>query len=121
MVAAAERSWLDTLVEQAVGRLTEEPDHAGVTVADPGHRADLMGTTQRTALRAYVEALTRLEAFHPEGFRIDFQRKGETDLVTVAAQLDPRIQRGHGRLDPFVAVMKSAFTQSTIKFTPTPS
>lgn len=118
MVAEAERSWLDTLVEQAVGRLTEEPDHAGVTVADPGHRADLMGTTQRTALRAYVEALTRLEAFRPEGFRIDFQRKGEADLVSVVAQLDPRIQRGHGRLDPFVAVMKSAFPHSTIKFTP---
>ncbi len=118
MVAEAERSWLDTLVEQIVGSLVEEHERTVVRVADPEHRADLMAATQRTALRAYVEALTRLEAFRPEGFRIDFQRKGEADLVTVAARLDPSVQRGHGRLDPFVAVMKSTFPQSTIKFTP---
>lgn len=118
MVAQAERSWLDTFVEQVVGSLVEEQEHAVVRVADPEHRADLMAATQQTALRAYVEALTALEAFRPEGFRIDFQRKGAADVVTVAAQLERRVQRGHGRLDPFVAVMKSAFPQSTIKFTP---
>lgn len=118
MVAEAERSWLDTFVDQTLGELAGDPAHAAVRVTDPEHRAELLAVSQRTALRAYLEALTRLKAFRAEGFRIDFQRSGEADLVTITAQLDPGINRGRGRLDPFIAVMKSAFRHATIKFTP---
>jgi hypothetical protein len=115
MVAEAERSWLDTLVAQALG--VEQDDHTA-RVFDPERRAALMTPVQRTALRAYVEALALIDSFRPSEFRIDVIHGSEVDEGTILAGLDPSSPSSRSRLYPYIAVMKSAFPDSTVEFTP---
>jgi hypothetical protein len=118
MVAEAERSWLDTLVAESLSGLIDELEVPELRVTDPGRRAVLMTPVQRTALRAYVEAIVLLDSFRPAEFRIEVERDGDADAVTIVAGLDPTSQSGRPRLYPYVAVMKSAFPDSAIEFAP---
>ena len=112
MVADADRTWLDVVVQQA-GR----PGRALITVDDPHFLAATMSTAQRTALRAHVVALAADNRV-ADGFSIVLSRTGSLCVATLTV---PVLLGDHAlrtRYAPIHSVMRVAFDSVSIQTHP---
>lgn len=108
MVAEADRSWLDIIVDQSLG--------AAATVSDPQRLASSMGTDQRTAVRAVIVALTGHAAFDPEQFSLTLSAHGAASQAVLHAgmQLSDNVVRSE--FAPYFAVMRIVFSELRVEF-----
>lgn len=108
MVAEADRTWLDIIVEQCLG--------AGVAVRDPWRRAAAMGTDQRTAVRAMIVALTGHPSFTPEGFDLEIEADGTECRAILTAGIRAADSAIRSEFAPYFAVMRIVFSELRVEF-----
>jgi len=108
MVAEADRSWLDIIVDQSLG--------STATVSDPQRLASAMGTDQRTAVRAVIVALTGHPAFDPQRFSLALTGHGAASHAVLHAgmQLSDNVVRSE--FAPYFAVMRIVFSELRVEF-----
>ena len=108
MVAEADRTWLDIIVEQCLG--------PSALVRDPWRRASAMGTDQRTAVRAIIVALTGHPAFHAEGFDLEIEADGTECRAILSAGLTGADGAIRSEFAPYFAVMRIVFSGLRVEF-----
>ncbi|TBN55422.1 hypothetical protein EYE40_14530 [Glaciihabitans arcticus] len=104
MVAEADRSWLDGVLEQLGG---VAGGSAGIR--DESHLADLMTIDQRTVLRAVLVALHGQAGFEPGSLDIKLVPHGVGYRLSLGARVDVPAGALHELLDPYLAVMQILF------------
>lgn len=108
MVAEADRSWLDIIVDQAVG--------APGTLSDPRRLASAMSTDQRTAVRAVIVALTGHPAFDASAFSFVIGPEGTGCRAVVRAGMQTSDNVVRSEFAPYFAVMRIVFTELRVEF-----
>jgi len=109
MIADVDRTWLESVVEQA-GRLLDGRSEAVSTVVrDEQRLAEHMSTDERTAVRAFVVALHDDPSFVDDGAEIEITRDGSRCSVVLRATVDSELNVLRGRLAPFLAVVRVMF------------
>ncbi|MEO7123757.1 MAG: hypothetical protein ABI400_11705, partial [Lacisediminihabitans sp.] len=117
MVADADRSWLEQVVEHTIyGQKRERVDNF---VNDPHRLAPMITTRQRTAVRALLVALFDEPGLDDGSLRFDFSRhdnKCHGVLTATVAGSDHAIKTA---LAPYFAVMRVVFCDLRIEFSQT--
>lgn len=108
MVAEADRTWLDIIVDQCVGDT--------VQVNDPARLAFRMSTEQRTAVRAILVALTGHAAFLPEDFALTIDEKGDTCRARLVLTMNTIDSVVRSEFAPYFAVMRIVFSELKVEF-----
>ncbi|MEO6943714.1 MAG: hypothetical protein ABI053_03280 [Lacisediminihabitans sp.] len=114
MVAEADRSWLEHVIENAVNGVGGE--HSADVVDDPERLALMISTDQRTALRALIVALFDSEGFDRKSLRILFRRKGSMCQGVLTATVGQSEHAMKAALAPYFAVMRVTFTDLHVGF-----
>jgi hypothetical protein len=109
MVAEADRSWLETVIEHAGSNSIHGQGFSGL-VQDEQRLASLMTTDQRTAVRAFIVALFELPAFDPTSLSIVLSKRGGGSRGVFTARTDPADYSIKAALAPYFAVMRVVFT-----------
>jgi hypothetical protein len=109
MVAEADRSWLETVIEHAGSNSVHGRGFSGL-VQDEQRLASLMTTDQRTAVRAFIVALFELPTFDPTSLIIVLSRRGRGSRGVFTARADPADYSIKAALAPYFAVMRVVFT-----------
>jgi len=110
MVSEADRSWLETVLED-IG--ADPADHS---VEDPDHLASGMGPDQRTALRTFLVALLD-SSEGTSGLRISVERRGSLSVLSLTATLGSSEFLYRLTLAPYLAVMRAVFRHLVVDFT----
>lgn len=108
MVAEADRTWLDIIVEQGI--------ESGVTVNDPHRLAGSMGADQRTAVRALIVALVGQPAFEPESFELTLSPEGGKARALLRAGMQTSDSVVRSEFAPYFAVMRIVFSELRVEF-----
>jgi hypothetical protein len=111
MVAEADRSWLDTIVDHSLDRAS--------AVTDPQRLANGMGTDQRTAVRALIVALTAHPGFEAEHFAIAIARQGASSRAVLRAGMQASDSMVRSEFAPYFAVMRIVFSELRVEFSDT--
>lgn len=112
MVAEANRTWLDLLVDQVGQRwFTLMP-----VVDDETRSASLMTTPQRTALRALVVALYGEPAFQRGSLVIALAPRGADCEGTLRAELIVPDSHFRSLFSPYFAVLRMVFRETQVGF-----
>lgn len=106
MVAEADRTWLDTIVEQVAGHASD----------DPGRLAIAMSTDQRTAIRAAIIGIAGHPAFSAKDFSLEIRGVDATCAVTLRARLETTENVLRGQIAPFLAVIRIVFSDVKVEF-----
>lgn len=110
MIADVDRSWLESVVEQA-GRGPDGRSAAVSTaVRDEQRLAEQMSTDERTAVRAFIVALHGDPSFVDDGAEIVIGRDGKRCEVVLRATVDSDLNVLKGALAPFLAVLRVMFS-----------
>jgi hypothetical protein len=109
MVAEADRSWLETVIENAGTNSVHGRGFSGL-VQDEQRLATLMTTDQRTAVRALIVALFELPTFDPTSLGIVLSRRGRGSCGVFTARADPADYSIKAALAPYFAVMRVVFS-----------
>ena len=118
MVADVDRSWLDSVIDQA-GR-----DHGNAAlpgsevVQDDHHIAGSMTPKQRSIVRALLVALFAHPGFDPDGFGILLLREGPICVFTLSAKLDHEDSILRSGLGVYFAVLRIVFPDLQLTFEP---
>ncbi|WP_349903364.1 hypothetical protein [Parafrigoribacterium humi] len=113
MVAEADRSWLEQVVEHTgYGR---ERGHVAGFVHDPHRLAPMITTRQRTAMRALLVALFDEPGFDHQSLRFDFARRGGKCVGVLTAAVDSPDYAVRTALAPYFAVMRVVFSDLHIE------
>jgi hypothetical protein len=102
MVAEADRSWLEQVLDDPSTRVSGE-------VVDPGRAAGRMTAAHRTSLRALLVAFGESGAVRPDSVRVELESEEERveALITVATTSSEPVVRH--RLAPWFAVVRIVF------------
>ncbi|GAB3605306.1 hypothetical protein GCM10027413_07150 [Conyzicola nivalis] len=109
MVADVDRTWLESVVEQAGHRGHTASAAAGAVVTDEQRLAEHMSTDERTALRAFIVALHDEQSLGDSGAEIAITPAGARCDVVLRARLDSELNVVKGPLAPFLAVVRVMF------------
>lgn len=109
MVAEADRSWLETVIEHAGTNSIHGSGFSGL-VQDEQRLASLMTTDQRTAVRALIVALFELPTFDPTSLSIVLSTRGRGSRGVFTARAGPADYSIRTALAPYFAVMRIVFT-----------
>ena len=115
MVAEADRSWLHTVIDQAIAARHDEwlaPD----ALVDEDRLAPRMNLDQRSALRAFIAALFSHPDFGSRGFQISLQPDGDLVSCTIQARLDCSETQLRSEFAPYFAVMRILFADLSFEF-----
>lgn len=115
MVAEADRSWLDGVVEQAGAPLGQFAPGAEA-VQDDERLATAMTTDQRTATRALLVALFGHPGFDPDGFDVRISRRTHNHVATVRAMFTAPEAAVRSDLAPYFAVLRVVFFDLRVAF-----
>lgn len=116
MVADADRSWLDGIVQQSAASAGLTDELANDVVTDEQHIAAHMATEQRTALRAAMVALFAHPSFDPGSLRLVLAQEDGRGVVRVVANVDCTRQKLRSELAPYFAIMRILFTDHEVHF-----
>ena len=108
MVAEADRSWLDIIVDQAVG--------GEATLVDPDRRAESMSTDQRTAVRALIVAITEHPSFDAARFDLSIDAMGNRCRAELRAGMPTSDSVVRSEFAPYLAVMRIVFSELRVEF-----
>lgn len=108
MVAEADRTWIDIIIDQYVG--------PSATVIDARRYANSMSTDQRTAVRALVVALTGHHGFVPDEFSFRVDADGGTCRAELSALLSASDSALRSEFAPYFAVMRIVFAEVRVEF-----
>jgi hypothetical protein len=117
MVAEADRSWLEQVVEHTV--YGQQRDRISNFVHDPYRLAPMITTRQRTAVRALLVALFDEPSIDRRSLRFAFARNDGRCVGVLTAQVDSSDHTMRMALAPYFAVMRVVFTDFQIEFSPT--
>lgn len=106
MVAEADRTWLDSIVEQISGNPSDDPDRLAIA----------MSMDQRTAIRAALVAISQHPAFSARAFSLEIRRIDEMCTVTVSATLETVDNVLRGEIAPYLAVIRIMFSDVKVDF-----
>jgi len=109
MVADVDRSWLESVVEQAARRVDGASETVSTVVRDDHRLAEYMTTDERTALRAFIVALHADPSFVDDGAEIVISRDGGRCELLLRARVDSDLNVLKGPLAPFLAVVRVMF------------
>jgi hypothetical protein len=109
MVADVDRTWLESVVEQAGTRAYAATAAVGAVVDDEQRLAEQMTTDERTALRAFIVALHDEQSLGEAGAEIAITPDGGRCGVVLRARLDSELNVLKGPLAPFLAVVRVMF------------
>jgi hypothetical protein len=118
MVAEVERSWLDTVVDQAAGERADGSLPGSEVVQDDERRAGAMTTEQRIVMRALIFALFAHPGFDPDGFAVVITGHAGTSEVVLSAKLDADDSIPRSGLAAYFAVLRIAFDECQVSFQP---
>ncbi len=113
MVAEADRSWLEQVVEHTL--YSRERGQVAGFVHDPDRLASMITTRQRTAVRALLVALFDEPGFDHRGFSFDFSRRRDKCVGVLTATLNNADYATRIALAPYFAVMRVVFTDLHIE------
>lgn len=116
MVAEADRSWLDTVVDEIGGGLEDGSLPGSEVVQDDDRLAAGMNTEQRIVIRALLVALFSHPGFDPDGFGLDLARRGTRCHVTLLAKLDFDESIPRSGLAAYLAVLRIVFGDLQVTF-----
>ena len=106
MVAEADRTWLDTIIEQVAGHATDDPLRLAIA----------MSTDQRTAIRAAIIGIAGHPAFSAKGFCLEIRGADGTCTVALSARLETAENVLRGQIAPFLAVIRIVFSDVKVEF-----
>ncbi len=106
MIAEVDRTWLDAILEQESG-------HPAV---DPQRLAEIMGTDQRTAIRALVVAIAGHADTRRSTLTLEIAADGDLCRAELAASLRTTENVLRGELAPYFAVMRIVFDDLKVEF-----
>jgi hypothetical protein len=106
MIAEADRTWLDTLIEQVAGHASDDPERL----------ATAMSTDQRTAIRAAIIGVAAHPAFSAKGFQLEIRQAGSICTVALTARLETAENVLRGQIAPFLAVIRIVFSDVKVEF-----
>ncbi|MDQ1549259.1 MAG: hypothetical protein QOD27_917 [Microbacteriaceae bacterium] len=109
MVAEADRSWLETVIEHAGTDSIHGRDSSGL-VQDEQRLASLMTTDQRTAVRALIVAMFDLPSFDPTSLGIVLSTRGHGSRGVFTARAGSADYSVRAALAPYLAVMRVVFS-----------
>ena len=118
MVADVDRSWLDTVVDQAAGERDDPSLPGSEVVQDYERRASGMTTEQRIVMRALIFALFAHPGFDPDGFAVVITGRAKVSDVVLSAKLDADDSIPRSGLAAYFAVLRIAFDESQLAFQP---
>jgi hypothetical protein len=116
MVAEADRSWLDTVVDQIGGGAQDGSLPGSEVVQDDDRLAVAMNTEQRIVMRALLVALFEHPGFDPDGFGIMLQQQGARCQVALTAKLDHDESIPRSGLAAYLAVLRIVFGDLQVTF-----
>ena len=108
MVASADRSWLDDLLDEVVAAAAD-PEAPRVALADPAALARTMTAAERTALRALIVAAHGHPSFDPARSGITIGAGPARCEVVVRVGIPAGDHAERSRLAPFIAVARVIF------------
>jgi hypothetical protein len=118
MVADVDRSWLDTVIDQAGQGSGNSSVPGSEVVQDDDHVASSMSPKQRAMLRALLVALFAHPGFDADGFGILLLRNGDTCAFTLTAKLDHEESLPRSGLGVYFAVLRIVFADLQLTFEP---
>lgn len=107
MVAEADRSWLDIIVEQCAGEQA--------SVVDPQRLSSAMSLDQRTAVRAVIVALSGHPAFEARGFSIELTADRHLCRAELRARMNIAESVVRSQFAPYLAVMRIVFSELRVE------
>ncbi|MCU1544054.1 MAG: hypothetical protein JWM50_1919 [Microbacteriaceae bacterium] len=110
MVAEADRTWLDVVLEDVARSSRVGGDALSATVRDEERLAEHMSADQRTALRALIVALHRAGSLKPDASSVQITATKSRCKVLLRAALECDANDARADIAPFLAVMRVAFT-----------
>ena len=116
MVEEVDRSWLESLLEQAGVERTNKPGAARAIVDDPHRVAPVMTVAQRTAIRALLVVFITIPGFNRDHLRIVLSRDGNRNHGVITAQVPITDHILRSTFAPFLAVMRAVFTNLEATF-----
>lgn len=117
MVAEADRSWLDTVIDHIAGTGPDGIPGSEV-VQDDERLAAGMSTEQRIVTRALIVALFEHPGFDADGFGVLIARHGRSCAVTLTAKLDFDESIPRSELATYLAVVRIVFGDLQLTFQP---
>ncbi|MCU1514451.1 MAG: hypothetical protein JWO10_1541 [Microbacteriaceae bacterium] len=117
MVAEADRSWLESVVESSASSASGPGGGGKAVVLDKRHLAGGMSTEQRTAIRTLIVALIEAAEFDAGDLRIELTEVGERSVGVIDAKLQSYDYLRRLALAPYFAIMRAVFTNVVIDFT----
>jgi len=118
MVAEADRTWLDTVVDELAGAGQDDALPGSEVVQDDDLLAGRMDTEQRIVVRAMLVALFEHQAFDPDGFGIVITRNGERCDFSMTAKLDGEDSIPRSNFAAYLAVVRIVFGDLHVTFQP---
>jgi hypothetical protein len=115
MVAEADRTWLDGVVEEVSRFAPGDSDALHATVRDEKRLAELMSADERTAVRALVVALHGDRSFDPEEMTVEITGDGERCEVLLQAVLESVDGAQRSDIAPYLAVMRVIFSDLQVE------
>ncbi len=116
MVAEAERTWLDTVVDELAGAGQDDALPGSEVVQDDELLAGRMDTEQRIVVRALLVSLFEEHGFDPDGFGIVIARAGERCEVILTAKLDGADSIPRSNFAAYLAVVRIVFGDLQLTF-----
>ena len=116
MVEEVDRSWLESLLEQAGVERTNKPGAARAIVDDLHRVAPVMTVAQRTAIRALLVVFTTIPGFNRDHLRIVLSRDGNRNHGVITAQIPITDHILRSSFAPFLAVMRAVFINLEVAF-----
>jgi hypothetical protein len=116
MVADADRSWLDAVIDQVARDRGDSATPGSEVVQDEHRLANSMSTEQRIVVRAVLIALFAMPEFDADGFAVVIVREQGVAAVTLTAKLDLDESIPRSGLAAYFAVLRIAFTDLSLSF-----
>jgi hypothetical protein len=116
MVADADRSWLDAVIDQVARDRGDSATPGSEVVQDEQRLANSMSTEQRIVVRAVLIALFAMPEFDADGFAVVIVREQGVAAVTLTAKLDLDESIPRSGLAAYFAVLRIAFTDLSLSF-----
>lgn len=116
MVAEAERTWLDTVVDELAGAGQDDALPGSEVVQDDDLLAGQMDTEQRIVLRALLVSLFEEHGFDPDGFGIVITRAGDRCETILTAKLDGADSIPRSNFAAYLAVVRIVFGDLQLTF-----
>jgi hypothetical protein len=111
MVTEVNRNWLESVVANSIGARD-----VGTLVSDPHRLAAAMTASQRTALRAAIQAVATGDELARESVRLVIEKTDVGAVIIVTATVSSSESSWRSSLAPYFAVLRVVFTGLRISY-----